>query len=95
MRVGVRESLLACDRLNQLLRIVAHGVLENDVVVFNVPNRTCGITCDGDDVNLFVDFERGDRFVLFEKPGAVQRGNADRLVGRERGRDEDQLTTRS
>src|SRR5437660_9746071 len=83
-----RDSVLAVaslHRIDQLLRIVADAVLENDFNIFHVRDMRCWIAFYDYEVCILSRGDRSDLVLLTHIGCAIQGGNLDRLQWRETG----------
>src|SRR2546422_9203126 len=77
------DSYQPLHRLNQLLRVIADTILEDDFDLLDVADIGGGVSFHHHQVGLFAGSEGADMRVLTKKPGAVETGNPYRF---ERGK---------
>src|SRR5436309_3099510 len=76
-------SIATLHRLEQLLRVVADAVLEDDLHVLDVRDARRRIAFDDDEIGVLAGGDGADAIGASEERGAVERGDADRFDGRE------------
>ena len=83
------DSYLTLHGRDQLFRVVAATVFEDQLDLFDIPDILCGLALHNHDVHLLSNFERTNAAGYFQKLRAIQAGNLNGLFRRKSRLDQD------